>query len=131
MSQYMKKKLTPEVIDGLRINLSAQDKKLSPDPVCDFCGNDTPVVVYAAIRMSTGEYKHAWRWCACAMCEMLLDDNDSAGVIRRIVDRMVFLTGGRFSRELVIQAANAAFKTFTRYAVTLEEGGEGCQTKST
>jgi len=76
------------------------------------------------MRMSTGEYRHAWRWCACAMCEMLLDDNDTAGVIRRIVERMQYLTQGRFSSELILQAANAAFQTFKQYAVTVVD--EGC-----
>jgi hypothetical protein len=129
MKKYVKKSLTPQVMDSMRINLSAYEQKLSPEPVCDFCGDD-PVVVYAAMRMSTGEYKHAWRWCACKACEALLEEDDKAGVINRIVNRMITLTSGRFSRELVLMAASSAFESFARYAVTVEEGGnnDGCKT---
>lgn len=125
MKHYVKKHLTPEVIDSMRISLSAYEKKMSPEPVCDFCGDDTPVTVYAAMRMSTGEYRHAWRWCACSTCEMLLDSDDTTGVINRIINRMEFLTGGKFSRPLITQAASAAFETFTRYAVSIDERGDG------
>ncbi len=62
---YLKKQLDEKDRDSMRINLSVQPKKISPEPVCDFCGANHPLVVYAASRMSTGEIRNCWRWTAC------------------------------------------------------------------
>ena len=52
-------------------------------PQCDFCSHDTPIVSYAAKRMSTGEVRECWRWLACEKCHDAITRNDFKAVERR------------------------------------------------
>jgi hypothetical protein len=70
---YIKKEITEADLDRMRIALSVRSLKLRPEPSCDFCGSTEPKFVYAAVRLSTGEFVANWRWCACADCSQAVD----------------------------------------------------------
>ena len=70
----VRKKLADEDLDNLRINLSVRKDKLSPEPVCDFCGSPDPVFIYAAI--SDTDRRPWWRWCACTFCAEAVENNN-------------------------------------------------------
>ena len=74
-NMYVKREVTQEDLDNIRINLSVRELKLRPEPSCDFCGNVEPKYIYAAIRMSTGEWVSNWRWLACMDCSSCVDKN--------------------------------------------------------
>jgi hypothetical protein len=82
---YVKKPLTAEDLDGMRIALSARTLKLSPEPVCDFCGSSEPRFVYAAVRLSTGEFVANWRWCACVDCSEAIDRDDWRVIENKVI----------------------------------------------
>lgn len=120
MKRYIKKVLTPEILDGIRINLSGVSVKMGAEPVCDFCGDTAPTTVYAAHRMSTGVERQCWRWCACSVCDELLTENKFDLVLDRLMERLRAMTQYRFSVEVVRYAAEEAFRTFLNDVV--EEG---------
>ena len=70
---YVKRLITAEDLDNMRIALSGRELKLRPEPSCDFCGSEKPMFIYAAVRLSTGEFVANWRWCACADCSQAVD----------------------------------------------------------
>jgi hypothetical protein len=112
---YLKQSLSDEITDTLRANLSVREKKLSAEPVCDFCG-DHPVVIYAASRMSTGQIRQCWRWCACPTCERLVDSDQWAEVQNRLISKLMKMLPG-MPRKLVASAAGVSLHEFIRYAV--------------
>jgi hypothetical protein len=121
---YLKKALTPEILDTLRINLSVREKKISHDPVCDFCGNPKPIWVYAADRMSTGAIQRAWRWTACAFCSRFIDKDDWTAVRGRVANRTLRLLRAfpvAHIHLLAHQAAEEALREFYSYAVRTED----------
>jgi hypothetical protein len=115
---YLKKFLTEKATDAARIALSVRDRKWSSDPVCDFCADPKPIVIYASSRSSTGENGQVWRWTACETCEKLIDiDQWSA-----IQDRMMLVLRRRASMRdtpapLLRQAVMHTLAEFHRYAV--------------
>src|SRR5215470_2741062 len=66
-ASYVRKRLLPDDLDNMRINLPVQKRKLSAEPVCDFCGSSDPVFIYAATKSDT-DRRLWWRWCACDLC---------------------------------------------------------------
>ena len=113
---YLKKLLDPETMDMMRINLSVQEKKLSAEPVCDFCGAPHPMWVYASERMSTGEMRDAWRWCACGVCSGAVDRDNWNTIENRVVQRLKKMLLVNKDSPLVLAAARYALEEFHRYA---------------
>lgn len=120
--KYMKKRLDDEGVDNMRINLSVRELKLSAEPVCDFCGDPTPIYAYASYRMSTGETTQCWRWTACQICSDAIDREDfriiEARALRRLQSLLPPLTKGS---SLVLSAVRLAMEEFHRYVVRRED----------
>ncbi len=108
---YLKKELTPAALDTLRINLSVQAAKMSAEPVCDFCGSADPVSVYADLKMSNGLERPAWRWCACGLCEKLVDASNWGDLQSRVTQRLLKLAPGT-SPRMVAAAVAESWKQF-------------------
>lgn len=121
---YLKKSLAEDTKDMLRVNLSAREDKLSPDPVCDFCGGDRPICVYASHRMSTGEEIECWRWCACVMCSALVDSEKFDALRRRVAARLSRLLrggGARMNPAIIAEAVAIPMKDFLTNVVKTDE----------
>lgn len=117
---YLKKQLDEKDRDNMRINLSVQPKKISPEPVCDFCGSNHPRVVYAASRMSTGEIRNCWRWTACGVCESLIDSGQWREVELRIENwllRSYKDANLPIPKDLLQLAVKASLEQFHKYAL--------------
>lgn len=117
---YLKKPLDTAGRDAMRINLSVQPKKISPEPVCDFCGSKNPLVVYASSRMSTGEIQNCWRWTACGVCETLIDSEQWREVELRIENRLIQAyreVNLQIPEDLIHLAVKMALEQFHRYAL--------------
>lgn len=116
--KYLKKRLDEEGTDMMRINLSVRERKLSAEPVCDFCGDEHPVFVYASTRMSTGETQQCWRWCACEICSTAIDVEDwntvESRLIRRLSDLLPSLMRGS---PLILKSVKYALEDFKHYVV--------------
>jgi hypothetical protein len=114
---YKHKPLTAEDIDRMRITLSVQEKRLSREPVCDFCGGATPVVVFAASQMSTGTKQECWRWCACEDCKSLVLADDWDSVKNKLSGRLQEVIRGRLSKHTLDMAVESALYEFHMYSV--------------
>ena len=121
---YMKRPVTPEILDTLRINLSAHVLKLSPEPSCDFCGSPHGAWQYAAERMSTGQEIPCWRWLACADCSSLVDSNSWDKVEDRACDAVRRLLGVVAPEAQLRYGVRRSLDAFHRDAVR-EETTEG------
>lgn len=119
--KYMKKRLDDEGKDNMRITLSVQEKKLSPDPVCDFCGDLTPTFVYASYRMSTGQMYDCWRWCACEVCSGAIDREDFKVVEERMLHRLHALLPLVKGSPLILSAVRLALDEFHRYVIRRDD----------
>lgn len=116
--RYLKKRLDDESKDWMRVNLSVRDKKLSAEPVCDFCGDPHPIFVYGSHRMATGETQQCWRWCACQICSDAIDKEDwdtlQARALRRLNEMMPSVMKGS---PLILSAIRYALQEFRSYVV--------------
>ncbi len=112
---YLKKTLKTSDLDDMRDVLSHRKAKLYPDPVCDICGSDVPVVVYAANRMSTGEVRECWRWTACQRCSRDID-NDNWEAIRRRLIQWLNLKTPKALAHLMPLAADHVLNDFKQFA---------------
>ncbi len=117
---YAKTILTDDILDDMRINLSAQPNKLSAEPVCDFCGDDSPVCVYHASRTSTGREavgaEVIYRWCACQACEQAVDTDDWYYLENRLVKVLATLLP-EFEKSLIRRAARISLDEFHRCSI--------------
>lgn len=116
---YLKKVLDAQAIDAVRINLSVQEQKLRSEPSCDFCG-DSPHVIYAASRMSTGQPQQCWRWMACTTCEHMVDNNQWDAVEQRTTARFKQFFRARVpgaTDATITKAVVLALAAFHSYAV--------------
>ena len=113
--RYAKKLLNEKDLDAMRIALSVLDLKLGPEPCCDFCGYTPPMYVFSSSRMSTGEYRRCWRWCACLSCSRYID----AGQFEPIKDKIMEWAASRIpgmSEKSLRNAAEISFNEFIAYA---------------
>jgi hypothetical protein len=97
--KYLKKQLDARAIDTIRINLSTQGEKLSPEPVCDWCGEDAPEFAYASKRMASGEWQACWRWLACKRCDRMIENENWDALERRTKARFKKLFGAKMQNE--------------------------------
>lgn len=87
---------------------------------CDFCGVPNPAIVYAANRMTIGLPIRCWRWAACSECAALVEAENFAEIIRRVVE---VLRGqhppewGDFDTQVARRAADFALSHFHEDAV--------------
>jgi hypothetical protein len=117
---YVKKRLSPRDLDNMRIDLSVQEKKLSPEPHCDFCGDPHPVFVYAASQTTAGEDVKCWRWAACQDCSNLIDTETFEGVEEKIAQWLVKkLDLTDMDRTFFRAIAKNAMRTFHRYSIRI------------
>ncbi len=116
---YVKKAITEEAKADMRVNLLFKRLKLSPDPVCDFCGNDAPITVYAAKKLTTGEKTRCWRWCACKQCTFLIDTGAWDDLAHRIAEMLRELFPVDPGEAVLLNSAKLALYTFK--AEALEE----------
>lgn len=114
---YIKRELTPEAFDEMRINLSVRIKKFSPEPVCDFCGDPNPRYVYASRVMSTGEEMMNWRWCACEACSLAVDSDDWQTIHKKLHDRLTGMSPMIKDSPLLVSAIVHALEEFHRDAM--------------
>jgi hypothetical protein len=112
---YDREPLNAADLDSMRINLSVQPAKLHPEPCCDFCGNTHPVYKYASKRMSTGQWRHCWRWLACEDCDQAIQ----AGEWNRIISKIVAWLQQKMpiAQPMAQLAAVTAMKDFDRYVI--------------
>lgn len=94
MSSYVRKHLDPETLGQL-----AQQP-----PVCDFCGLHAPEWVYAARKMSTGEHRVTWRWCACPECALKVEAGDWDAIAAGIRETLSRAQGLVMPRSIVYLA---------------------------
>jgi hypothetical protein len=112
---YDRKKLAKEDIDTIRQNLLHRRVKLSNEPCCDFCGDSSPIWQYAAIRMSTGEYRECWRWLACVDCADAIESDEMG----RIEDKLILWLEKKFpevSQSVLRLIVRHALQEFHLYA---------------
>lgn len=89
--------------------------------ICDFCAVASPVYVYAANRMSTGEYRQVWRWAACEDCAACVQLEDWP----RLKGRMAKALCRRYqafateSKEIIDEAIDQSLGEFFKYGVKL------------
>lgn len=114
---YHKKKLAPDDINNLRVNLSARVLKFSTEPVCDFCAGPKPVWLYAARRMSTGDPVVNWRWLACDICSNLVDSEDWGALETRISDVLKRLVAVEEVNAVVLSIIQLQLDEFKQYAI--------------
>jgi len=117
---YRKKHLSETDLDNMRINLVFRRYRLSEEPHCDFCGNANPVYCYAAIRMSTGEWKNNWRWCACEECSAAVDN----GNWRRVEEKVMKWLKSKFPNtpdDLLRYPIRDAMAEFMIYAAKVPD----------
>jgi hypothetical protein len=125
--KYMKKEITELDREQMRQSLVLASPRLGPEPHCDFCGSERPVFLYAAVKLSTGEWMRNWRWCACSICSAAIDRHDWDVVHARIFE---WLTS-QFKHlpvpeEFLWQSAMRAMNEFHVYVVRiLDEGNSG------
>lgn len=120
MVKYLKRSI--EIGDRLAMRMAAVNAKRPPfraEPRCDFCGSDHPRWLYAASRMSTGEFRNAWRWAACEDCSALLDYNETELMRERMVDFLDSMI--TMDTDILRLAAELALEEFRRYAVQVDE----------
>ena len=144
---YLKKPITEQALDLQRVNLSvmkdgaspdtplgtpAHEQRLSPEPLCDWCGGPDPVTTYAASRMSNGDPRQCWRWNACAACERLVDKNHWDVLERRVTARFKLFLGARMEAQMgqvpehvITEAVQSSLREFHDYAVRVMEAGGG------
>lgn len=114
--RYLKEPITEEVMDSLRVNVAGSPTKWNPYVSCDFCGNESPVVKYAARRMATGEYCRCWRWVACEECERLVDSDQWDAVAER-VKAALQARGGIFTPRVLNLVVEKSLEAFHKDAV--------------
>jgi hypothetical protein len=115
---YLKKKIDEEDMDRMRISLSVQERKLSPEPHCDFCGEPHPAFIYAASQTTSGEDIQCWRWAACKDCSHLIDTDQTSVIERKIVawlKKKVELPN--VSESVLLFIARESMRTFEDFAV--------------
>lgn len=115
MTHYVRKQLTTDDLNEIRIRLATRAVKLSDNPSCDFCGDEHPVWVYAATRMSTGDHIDNWRWSACEDCAAAIEGHDWAKIEDKIIKWLVL----RFKdapKDVLRTVAQQALKDFHQYA---------------
>lgn len=112
---YLKKEFDPQTNRELQANLAVTPyPKMSPTPICDFCGN-FPKFVYAASRMIDGTIRPCWRWCACRNCSQLIEVQSWSGLAMRLIHRMEYLFG--HPAETFIPVVDEYLKQFKAYSV--------------
>jgi hypothetical protein len=112
--KYVKRLLDDDDTKNLRLSLSMQRRKLSPDPVCDFCGNELPVVVYGAKRMTVGAEIRCWRWCACTPCMLLIDSQTWNLLSNRIIAALTQLMPIELERQVLSDSVALCLETFKK-----------------
>ena len=122
---YLKKPITAVDLDSMRIALSVLSRKLRPEPSCDFCGSSSPVVVYASVQLSTGEFVANWRWCACRDCERDVDADNWKAVELRLLLWLKPKFPGISKRKLRIVVKHVLWD-FHLYAERTKAGTKGC-----
>ena len=117
---YLKRNVTSEDLDRIRINLSVRELKLREEPSCDFCGSHEPVFIYAAKRMSTGQWIFNWRWMACEDCSLAVDNNTWKPIEDKVIK---FLRSRGFAEapdNILRDAARMSIAQFIIYAIEKE-----------
>lgn len=115
---YLKKKITEEDLDRMRISLSVQSKKLGPEPHCDFCGDPAPIFHYAATQTTAGEDVECWRWAACKDCSMLIDREDFFTIERKIVRWLKTRVGVPDVPDFILHlVAREAMRSFHEFSI--------------
>lgn len=114
---YLKRIVTPEDLDNIRINLSVRELKLRPEPSCDFCGSTKPMFIYAAKRMSTGQWAFNWRWLACEDCALTVDHNHWKPIEDKLIKFLRSRGFGDAPDNVLRDAARMALAQFIIYAV--------------
>jgi hypothetical protein len=116
--RYKRKLLQDADITKMEDSLRTRIIKLSPRPICDFCGSEYPMYVYASKRMSSGEDITCWRWCACYDCAMAIFANAwmvLKGRIGNSVSRVGHVLG--LSDALINRAVDRSLKEFFDNAI--------------
>jgi len=113
---YLKRIVTPEDLDSVRLNLSVWGWKLSAEPTCDFCGDPTPKFLYASIYFQAGERIPNWRWMVCESCSGHLDRNNWKPIEAKIVTYLKQSGFANAPERALQRAAMMALNDFIFYA---------------
>lgn len=115
---YVKTLLTATLRNQIR-NQARTVRRLSKFGLhCDFCAEFEPSYVYRATRMSTGEDRPCWRWCACVRCSRLIDDDNWDSMLEVIASRVATMPGlGSIPLEAIRTAVRTMMKDFQQFAV--------------
>lgn len=131
LMNYLKKRVTNEDLDTMRawLVVHALKKKMSPEPVCDFCGLRSPEWLYGSTRLSDNDSQllnispdvQCWRWTACAVCSPLIDSERW----NKVEDYLVLWLQTRFSeasKGTLHHVAGLVLEEFHRYVIRLDSG---------
>lgn len=86
-------------------------------PICDFCGSDQPVFVYAASRMDSGVFVNCWRWCACQYCAHAIENREMDWLESVLVIKIRKTMALSIPSTYILQAVRKALEEFYTYAI--------------
>ena len=86
-------------------------------PQCDFCSNTSPIVTYAANKLTTGEVKDCWRWLACKECHAAITRNDFDALEQRAYKCLSGAVSDRHLKKTVMFSIKLALLKFHKEAV--------------
>jgi|SRR5215469_984454 len=109
---YRKNLLDINELDPLRHDLRRQYSST----VCDFCGMGNPSWMYGSSHRVDGTEEECWRWVACSVCSVLIQEGKLDRVEQRAVDyllqRMPML-----KRGIAEEAISYSFRDFRMFAI--------------
>lgn len=100
MNNYLKRALTAEELTKAK---PGKLPGIGSSPICDFCGERTPIYVYASKVMSTGPKIRCWRWTACAVCDQDIQDHNWGAMLKRTYETTSRALGLVFQIDLIEQ----------------------------
>lgn len=118
---FLRKLLDTKTTDLLREQLRHHRPRLSDEPVCDFCGSDAPMFVYASTRMSTGEQRACWRWLACSKCADAIEHARWFTLRDRVIDRLKTMLPADMPTQALIRTVERTLLEFHVTAVNIPE----------
>lgn len=129
--RYLKKKVTSEDLDTMRawLVVHALKRRMSPEPICDFCGMRPPEWLYGSTRLSDNDSQllnispevQCWRWTACSVCSSLIDTERWDKIEGYLV--MWLQTRFEDAGEITLRrVASLVLEEFHRYVIRLDSG---------
>lgn len=96
--------------------------RVGNSPLCDFCGERSPMFVYASSVMSTGQPIRCWRWCACSLCDSDLQTGNWSVLLKRTFEVTKHALGRVFELDFseqmyIFDSIGRMYVEFMKYAI--------------